>query len=485
MNLPSKEVFQDYYKEHSNVQTSQYFNICIPTLQKWLVQFNITPHTKGENMKFTSLERYGVTNGGNSKQAKEKAKKTCLEKYGCENPNQNAEVKAKQKQAMLNKYGCHISQLENIKQQKKDTFLAHYGVDNIFKSEEFKEKNKDYFLQKRLETESRYPEKFRPLLNNKELAIEFLQEHQMTRFQLADYFDVKVDLISNWIKKLGLQDYIIMQKTRSHFEDEIYEAFKDLGFTDLGRRDLLGNNQEIDLYNPVFKIGIEFNGNLWHSDIYKDKNYHQVKSIIAQEKSIRLIHIYEYEWLDPIKRDIIKSLISISCGKLNKRIYARECEIREISNKQAKPFNNLNHLQGHRNAQITYGLFYENELVQLMSFSKSKYNKNLKADDSWEIIRGCPGSNNIVIGGVAKLFKHFIKQFNPNEVFSYCDFNKFDGRSYEAIGMKFVGYTEPDKTWIIGEQAIKRSPHKYQQLKEKADGIIWGAGSKKYLWVKN
>lgn len=93
--------------------------------------------------------------------------------------------------------------------------------------------------------------------------------------------------------------------------------------------------------------------------------------------------------------------------------------------------------------------------------------------------------HNIVIGRVAKLFKHFIKQFNPNEVFSYCDFNKFDGRSYEAIGMKFVGYTEPDKTWIIGEQAIKRSPHKYQQLKEKADGIIWGAGSKKYLWVKN
>ena len=76
----------------------------------------------------------------------------------------------------------------------------------------------------------------------------------MTRFQLADYFDVKVDLISNWIKKLGLQDYIIMQKTRGHFEDEIYEAFKDLGFTDLGRRDLLGNNQEIDLYNPVFNL---------------------------------------------------------------------------------------------------------------------------------------------------------------------------------------------------------------------------------------
>ena len=99
------------------------------------------------------------------------------------------------------------------------------------------------------------------------------------------------------------------------------------------------------------------------------------------------------------------------------------------------------HLQGHRNAQITYGLFYKNELVQLMSFSKTKYNRNLKEDNSWEIIRGCPGSNNIVVGGVSKLFNHFIKEHNPTRVFSYCDFNKFDGKSYNAIGMKFIGYT--------------------------------------------
>ena len=98
---------------------------------------------------------------------------------------------------------------------------------------------------------------------------------------------------------------------------------------------------------------------------------------------------------------------------------------------------------------MTYGLFQKGELVQLMSFSKTKWNRNLKGDNDWEIIRGCPGSNNIVVGGVSKLFKHFIREHDPDSVFSYCDFNKFDGKGYEAIGMRFIGYTGPDKYLLL------------------------------------
>ena len=143
--------------------------------------------------------------------------------------------------------------------------------------------------------------------------------------------------------------------------------------------------------------------------------------------------------------------------------------MKKISNREARLFNEKNHLQGHRNAQVTYGLFYKGELVQLMSFSKMKYNRNLKGDDEWEIIRGCPGSNNQIVGGVSKLFKAFIKEYNPHLVFSYCDFNKFDGRGYEAIGMKFAGYK------------IGRNPKKRKELEESCT-TIYGAGSKKYIW---
>lgn len=178
-------------------------------------------------------------------------------------------------------------------------------------------------------------------------------------------------------------------------------------------------------------------------------------------------------------------LLNIALGRAQNRIYARQCNIKQISNKEAKVLNDQIHLQNHRSAQVTYGLFYQNKLVQLMSFSKTKYNRNLSTENSWEIIRGCPGANNIVVGGVSKLFKHFVRDYNPDFVFSYCDFNKFDGKSYEALGMKFIGYTGPDMKWLLSEgTVVNRNPKKHNEYTKNAKSQIFGAGSKKYLWSK-
>ena len=49
--------------------------------------------------------------------------------------------------------------------------------------------------------------------------------------------------------------------------------------------------------------------------------------------------------------------------------------------------------------------------------------------------------------------------------------------------MKFEGYTGPDKYWVIDGQLIRRNPSKYKYYKENADGILWGSGSKKYIWT--
>ena len=82
-----------------------------------------------------------------------------------------------------------------------------------------------------------------------------------------------------------------------------------------------------------------------------------------------------------IQRKKIELMLNIALGCNNTKIYARQCEVRKITNTEAKVLNEQIHLQGHRNAQVTYGLFYKNELVQLMSFSKTKYNRNLIDDN--------------------------------------------------------------------------------------------------------
>ena len=344
-------------------------------------------------------------------------------------------------------------------------------------------KTKEQKLKAQLLKQYEYSDNFLFYRLNKNNTIKLLStfKSKPTYDELQQLFpEVGIQGIYNWIKNFELEEYIeINQPRHSSYEVEIRNLFPTIYFE--SNRTIL-NGLEIDLFAKDYNLGIEFNGTYWHSSIFKSKNYHLNKSLLAEQQGIHLIHIYEYEWTNPkIKSKIIK-LLNILLNINITRIYARDCNIKQISNQEAKLFNEKTHLQGHRNAQVTYGLFYNNELVQLMSFSKTKYNKNLKNDNEWEIIRGCPGSNNIVVGGVSKLFKHFVNDYHPSKVFSYCDFNKFNGKSYEILGMKFLDYTGPDMHWWLKSgEVVNRNPNKHKEYKENSIAQIWGAGSKKYI----
>lgn len=434
-----------------------------------------------------------------------KRRQTCLNKYGVDNPSKNANIKQaiseknkenskdivnKGKATKLERYGnanyCNIEKGKltkkirynnenyNNRSKYKETMLDKYGVENTFQLESFKKSNLDRILN-----DSNYSDLFKELFNNKDKAIEYLKDKNLSYYDLKPIFNAPYYTLYMWANKLNIKDYIKHTfDGQSHYEEDIINFLNSIGITKIEKHNTeILNGQEIDIYLPENKIGIEFNGTYWHSDLYKKDTYHYRKSLLAQEKGIRLIHIYQYEWDNELQKEKIKSLLRIALGKVNTKIYARQCEIRIISNKEAKELNDQIHLQGHRNAQVTYGLFYEDKLVQLMSFSKNKKYE-------WEIIRGCPGSNNIVIGGVSRLFSHFIKDYNPKEVFSYCDFNKFNGKSYEALGMKFIGYTGPDMKYIINGEVVNRQPSRYKEIKAKIESRIYGSGSKKYLWTK-
>ena len=413
-----------------------------------------------------------------------KIKETLLKTKGVTNAFQISEVKNKAKK------NSHTPEAINkMLSTKKD----HLGYSSPFENPEIQRKaNKQSHT---IEANTKRLNTFHTTLDNFEI------EHNCTRTTklITEYGQGWLKIKDNLtILNFGQYSYVLNSdldkiieyastehwfKGQSKIEKWLIDQIKQFysGTIIENTRDII-KPFELDIYFPDKKVGIEVNGARWHSDEFKPKNYHLEKSKLCEQLGIRLIHIYEWE-LQPQYWEKIKSLLQIALGCVSSKIYARNCEIRKISNNEAKDFNELNHLQGHRNAQITYGLFYNNNLVQLMSFSKTKYNKNLKSNNDWEIIRGCPGSNNIVIGGVDKLFKYFIKENHPDKIFSYCDFNKFDGISYEKIGMQFIGYTGPDKTWLLPNYIpAKRNPYKYKELKNKAIAIMWGAGSKKYEW---
>ena len=78
--------------------------------------------------------------------------------------------------------------------------------------------------------------------------------------------------------------------------------------------------QELDLYYPEKKIAIEFNGDYFHSDNNKPRDYHYNKFKLCKENNILLVSIFESAWLE--KKDHIKSyLTDIFNGIENKLSY--------------------------------------------------------------------------------------------------------------------------------------------------------------------
>ena len=197
---------------------------------------------------------------------------------------------------------------------------------------------------------------------------------------------------------------------------------------------------ELDIVIPSQKIAIEYNGGYWHSDLFKDKKYHLKKQREAEEAGYRLIHVWEADWFH--KKEIIKSIISNILGKVENKIYARKTKIKEISTKEANEFLNNNHLQGFGVSKIRLGLFYGGELVSVMTFSSLRAaTGQTPKKNQYELLRFCNKLNTSVVGGASKLFKYFLKTYNPDRVISYANKDWSRGQLYQKLGMSYLGDT--------------------------------------------
>lgn len=107
--------------------------------------------------------------------------------------------------------------------------------------------------------------------------------------------------------------------------------------------------KELDIFIPDKNVALEVNGTYWHSSIFKNKNYHVDKSRRCEEKNIRLIHIWEYEWNNKRQRPILENIIKNAIGVNDKKIYARKCKIKIVNRTaELREFFDTNNIQGFR-----------------------------------------------------------------------------------------------------------------------------------------
>lgn len=251
--------------------------------------------------------------------------------------------------------------------------------------------------------------------------------------------------------------------SKSHGEDELLDFIKTLTNCDVKNNARILDLKEIDVYVEDLKLGFEFNGLYWHSEeMGKDKNYHLNKTNLAKEKDITLFHIFEHHW--KFKNEIIKDLIRKKFNKVSNKIPARKCTLVELSTKEAREFIDKNHIQGYSSCNKKLGLVYNNELVSVMTFGKSRFNKNYE----FELVRFCNKLDTSVIGGASKLLKEFERN-NKGILVSYCDLTLFDGSLYNSLGFKLSHQSEPNYFYFLPSclTVFNRQQFQKHKLKDK------------------
>ena len=217
-------------------------------------------------------------------------------------------------------------------------------------------------------------------------------------------------------------------------------------------------------------MGIEFDGLYWHSESVLEKrgvspkNYHLIKTKLCQEKNIRLIHIFEDEWV--YKQDIVKSRLTYILGKITKTVGARKTIIKEIETTEKNKFLNNNHIQGTDKSTIKLGAFYEENLIGVMTFSKPRIalGKRSKKGGNWELSRFAVKSGLSTPGLAQKMFKYFIDNYNYTEIYSYSDIRWNTGNIYKQLGFEYRGDTFPNYWYIVNQNRFHRFKYRKQEL---------------------
>jgi hypothetical protein len=236
----------------------------------------------------------------------------------------------------------------------------------------------------------------------------------------------------------------------------------------------LGNSKELDFYIPSYNLAIEFDGTYWHSELRGKTNiYHLEKTQICESKGINLLHIFENEW--NTKKEIWKSIIKGKLGMHN-RISSKECYIKEVSKADECTFLEENHLQGFVESQVALGLYYNEELVSLMTFRKTQTNAD------WELLRFASKLNTNIIGGASKLFKYFTDK-HSGTVVSYSDRRYSNENMYSKLGFVFSHNSAPNYFYFKDNLKLKRSISltEWENIKATGYNRIWDCGNSVWL----
>lgn len=205
------------------------------------------------------------------------------------------------------------------------------------------------------------------------------------------------------------------------------------------------------------------------------KDYFERITLDKMKDDIRVIYIkdYELDFNKPLNGstednfrmwNVLQSYILTACGKIETRYFARDCEIREISNAEVRDFLETNCFYGHRNASVNLGFFAKKDkngvkagtLIFVYTFGtnffggKSKSEKAEEEGLTVEVIRVASKLKHQCIGAASRSISYFQKKYKElyiksrdksikvKELKFYVDLDHNSCQSMDSLGFKKV-----------------------------------------------
>lgn len=452
-------------------------------LDKYGVEHALQSDTIKDKIKESNRQKFGADWALSNQVVRSKIEQTNLDRYGSTSPLGNREIQEKSKQTCLDKYGVeYANQSEEVKDRIKESLLDRFGVDNAMKCPEVANKVSEYRKAHREEILANIRQSFvekygvdNPMKVPE--LVDKIAQTMITRYgvksaiQVPEFREKYIEtMLHRYGVEWGFQTDIAIERSRNRISKPNREFAKRLNDVGLETEfELRLSKYSYDIYILNTNILIEIDptythnliGNHWGDGI--ECGYHLEKTLWAIQNGYRVIHVFDWDDWDKI----------VNMLRDKKRVYARKCKLYKISTSIANEFLDKYHLQGKCRGQLLcLGLYHDNELVQVMTFGKSRYDKKHDV----ELLRLCSHPEYRVVGGASKMFKFATDYYGLSNIISYCDVSKFTGEVYEAIGMKKVRTTPPQEVWSDGMGKITANLLRQQGF-DRLFGTNFGKGT--------
>lgn len=370
------------------------------------------------------------------KAIKERARATLIDRYGVTNAGQT--------KAAREAHSAFYADSEKVKEateKYKNTMLERYGVKNALQlpidrlaiaQRNMSQETKEIFLDK---------DRFEKLVKNNSTPA------------VASMLGVNPTTVNNYIRAYDIQVH------GSSYEREIEALLRDNDIRFVARTRKEISPLELDFYLPDYKVAIEFNGLYFHSDEVVDNHYHRVKWEKCRAAGIRLLMINEDEWNQ--RPNVIKAKILNLCGLSEKGVGARKLNTRQIENSIAMDFFNKHHIQGSPSTiSYSFGAYHDTKLVAVIAYGIQRTTGDV------ELTRYC-SNGNIYAGAFTKLLKNSMNSLCLGRVITFADLRYSDGGVYENNGFQRLSEIRPDYRYVKNGRTFHKSQFTKKRIMKK------------------